>query len=170
MTAVRYGIRIANLRAAWLIKTTIYCVLAFWAGLFVFKTVMLLEPVGHYAKWISIEVPDHCEGTDPEIVVSRILKRPFRAHWYIQAENDRDPNRPPECSNDEFTAYAERPMITVQVPLSNYLGRQCFIHPGRWHLEVRRTIINPWRWPREAPLQRSNSFTVLPKTDPRCKT
>ena len=93
---------------------------------------------------VNVFVPDHVEGSDPQITYTRNIRRAASGVWV--AEINCDPSQPfcleqPKCSGNGADNYTPFESGTLNPELSWYIGQKCELKNGPsytlttyWHM------------------------------------
>jgi hypothetical protein len=169
--AAGYGFWFAVRRAAPMLLWLMWLPLTWAVAADLFKTVATsLDPFTGF-KVISVNVPNHCVGTNPIIHVTRFIKAPA-PHGRYQSQFLPSGVGGPVCPHDGSPrTYKPQENILYAPRLYDYFGEagQCWLTPGRsWQGELNWLFDRPWRL--DAPISiKTNPFEVWPENDARCR-
>jgi hypothetical protein len=164
------AVHFAN-RRAWIFLRRM-AFLPFWwvvaqSAFVAFNTVA--NPVSLWFRPVSLYIPDHCEGTDPFVLYTREIKKPFQGSFKTYFTPIGNGSFPALRSPTIDWNYQVRPLATVRTRLSELMAipDNRHLEVGDWFGSLDWTLNISWQRPGHATLS-SNVFTVFPATDPRC--
>lgn len=120
-----------------------------------------LVPVSDWLAVNEVFVPDHPQGTDPQVIYDRTIKEPVRGFWVVEIQNREVENLSfTECSGAGVNDYETTDIIPGgTVSLSWLVGKNCGLKPGRYRLRLSYDVTRPG-WSVKSFVVLSNTFTV----------
>lgn len=115
--------------------------------------------------WFEVDeifVPDHAQGTNPNLIYNRTIKETFVGHWIVEAQR-LQPNGffKNECSGSGVNEYDPTEVIVDDtVTWAWMFGKPCAVPAGTYRLKAIYTLTKPG-WPEKGYIEFSNVFTVL---------
>jgi len=108
---------------------------------------------------ISITIPDHCAGNDPEILYRRKLAGTFTGRYHSSLERRREADAPVASFDSPWFQYPPRLGLDYRRPLSEFLGFKHVAEPGPYQVVVTWNIRRPG-FRDEAVSLASNEFII----------
>lgn len=114
-------------------------------------------------EWFEVHevfVPDHVQGSDPELLYDRTIKQPFTALWVVEAQR-REPNGrfANVCSGAGLDDYEPSDELPDPVTWEWFFDRECAVPPGQYRLAVVWDMRRAG-YPMKRVRARSNIFTI----------
>lgn len=117
------------------------------------------DPISNVFRPISISIPDHCRGHDPQIVVHRFIGAPFEGRYHSQIEDVNGGQPVIDDYDSPWFNYKPKNSTEYRPLFFRYFGKPLDIPPGRYVAEFTWTIRRPAHRLVAVTL-RSNEFTV----------
>ena len=119
------------------------------------------DPMSRHFQPISIEVPDHCRGENPEVRYTRAIHRPWSGRFDTRFDLVDDASVAPMlCPYPGLGIDLHaKPRGESRLPFSAFFQCPATLPAGRWQGRVTWTRIEPWR-PLQTTTLATNEFTV----------
>lgn len=118
------------------------------------------------SAWFEVReifVPDHVEGSNPQVIYDRAIHEEFRGFWVVEVQR-REPDGTTYmvCSGSGVNDYEPEASIPEnRVAWAWFIGRPCVIPEGAYRLRVSYDLTR-LGWPLKQIVVVSNNFRVLP--------
>lgn len=118
-----------------------------------------LDPPSKYFSPYAITIPNFCAGDDPDISYTRAIHGSFLGQFSTHYDRVDFISFPILPFTSAWFTYKANPLATVNVPLSDFMGRRADLRPGEYIATVEWNMRR--RWHSDAQITRtSNPFTV----------
>jgi hypothetical protein len=120
-----------------------------------------LTPPGSWFRVNDLYVPDHEQGTNPEIIYDRIVDEPFQAFWVVEVQREEPGGLfSLHCQGSGVNDYEPMDYIPEnKVTWEWFIGKPCVVPPGNYRLRASWTMRKPG-WPEKVTVRTSNLFRV----------
>ena len=114
----------------------------------------------------EIFVPDHVEGSNPEMVYDRTVREDHRGFWVAEVQRvvvgAKGTVFSQACTGSGVDDYETTDFIPGNTVTWNwFLGRPCVVPPGEYRIQLTKDMTKPG-WPVKQSRDLSNVFTVEP--------
>lgn len=144
-------------------------VLLMVAALFCTHIMSVIDPFNGFRVY-SVSVPNHCEGENPLIHVTRSSNAFIEGAYNAEFLSGRNGRSAPMCSSGEIRfPYKPRDDFLVSRGLREYFNtpQSCTLPPGVWRGSITWTFKPSWREESVVSIE-TFPFEVWPKSDARC--
>ena len=127
------------------------------------------DDVSNWFKPVSLKIPNHCEGEDPEVQYTRQILKEFPGTYQGYFTSTPVGSFPVNASGTINWSYKVKPLATVKPKLYDLMGSKGEkLSPGPWYATIDWTVERgPWMTKGSATLH-SNAFIIWDKSNIRC--